>query len=157
MLEELGLASAIRWHAEDFARRSGLKFHLELPEKMEGLLPEVQLALFRIAQECLTNVYKHAETGSASVRLSRDERAIVLEVQDHGVGISHERLKGFEAAHSTQGLGLRGMRERIRELGGKFEISSSGKGSTIRASIPIQEGPAGKAPSETEAAPEGSR
>jgi len=159
MLEELGLASAIRWHAEDFGRRSGLKFHLELPEKMEGLQPEVQLALFRIAQECLTNVYKHAETDRASVRLSRDERSVVLEVQDHGVGISRERLRDFEAAHTTKGLGLRGMCERIRELGGKFEISASGKGTTIRASIPIQEGlagkgPTGKGPTGTEAAPE---
>jgi PAS domain S-box-containing protein len=138
MLEELGLASAIRWHADDFSRRSGLKFHLECPEVMDRLSPEVQLAMFRIVQECLTNVYKHAQTDSATVRLRQDQCAVVLEVEDQGVGITSERLKGFESAHSTKGLGLRGMRERIRELGGKFEITSDGKGTIIRASIPIQ-------------------
>jgi signal transduction histidine kinase len=112
----------------------------------------MQLPLFRIVQECLTNVYKHAETDSASVRLTREQRLIVLEVQDNGVGISRERLESFEAAHFTNGIGLRGMRERIRELGGKFEIFSSGKGTTIRASIPLQATAAGNALSESEAA-----
>jgi signal transduction histidine kinase len=154
MLEELGLASAIRWHAREFGRRSGLKFHLELPEEIEPLSPEVQLALFRIAQECLTNVYKHAQTDSATLRLAHEPQSIVLQVQDHGVGIASERLKSFEFAQSTKELGLRGMRERIHELGGKFEISSNGKGTTIRSSIPLQAALAGKAPAEPEFPPE---
>src|ERR1700675_2878314 len=154
MLEELGLASAIRWHAREFGRRSGLKFHLELPEEIEPLSPEVQLALFRIAQECLTNVYKHAQTGSATLRLAHEQQSIVLQVRDHGVGIASERLKGFEFAQSSKELGLRGMRERIHELGGKFEISSNGKGTTIRASIPLQAALAGKVPADPEFAPE---
>ena len=154
MLEELGLVSAIRWHADDFACRSGLKFRLELPEVMDPLLPEAQLALFRIAQECLTNVYKHAQTDSATLCLSQDDRAVILQVQDHGVGITTERLKRFEFAQSTEGLGLRGMRERIRELGGKFEISSSGKGTIIRASIPAQAALASNAPTDSKIAPE---
>jgi len=154
MLEELGLASAIRWHADEFASRSGLKFQLELPEEMDPLSAEVQLALFRIAQECLTNVYKHAQTGSASVRLAQEQRAIVLQVEDHGVGISREQLKGFEFAHSSNGLGLRGMRERVHELGGKFEITSSEKGTTVRASIPLQAALASTAPAEARVFPE---
>ena len=147
MLEELGLAAAIRWHAEDFSRHSGLKIRLELPRAIAPLSPAVQIALFRIAQECLTNVYKHAQTDSATVRLAQDERAIVLQVEDHGVGIPREILKDFESAPSSKGVGLRGMRERIRELGGKFEISSKGRGTIIRASIPVQAALAGETPS----------
>jgi signal transduction histidine kinase len=146
MLEELGLASAIRWHADDFARRSGLKFRLELPSRMAPLSPAVQMALFRIAQECLTNVYKHAQTDSATLRLTQDDGTVVLHVEDCGVGIPRERLEDFEVAPSTKGVGLRGMRERIRELGGKFEIFLKGKGTTIRASIPLQATSASEAP-----------
>jgi len=138
MLEELGLASAIRWHASDFARRTGMKFELKIPADLGTLAPAVQLALFRIVQESLTNVYKHAQTDSAAVRLMRDQKRIYLRVEDHGVGIPPETVRGFDSASSTNGVGLHGMKERVRELGGEFTLSSNGKGTTVRVSIPLK-------------------
>jgi signal transduction histidine kinase len=137
MLEELGLASALRSLVEGFSRRSGLQLHLEAPEKIEGLSAEVQLTLFRVVQECITNVYKHAHSDSAMIRLARDNGYIRLQVEDHGVGLSPEEVQTEGSIPLNNGRGIRGMRERIHELGGKLEIASNGHGTTVHIAIPI--------------------
>jgi PAS domain S-box-containing protein len=137
MLEELGLASALRSLVEGFSRRSGLKLRLEVPEKIEGLSSEVQLTLFRVVQECITNVCKHAHSDSATIRFARDNGHIRLQVEDYGIGLSSTGAQPDGSAPVNKGLGIRGMRERIHELGGKLDISSNGIGTSVRIAIPI--------------------
>jgi signal transduction histidine kinase len=136
MLEELGLASALRSLVEGFSRCSGLQLHLEVPEKIVGLSSEVQLTLSRIVQECITNVYKHAHSDSATIRFAIDSGHIRLQVEDHGIGLSPAGVQPGGAVPRDKGLGIRGMRERIHELGGNLEITSNGHGTTVRIAIP---------------------
>lgn len=137
MLEEMGLASALRSLVEGFSRRSGLQLHLDVPEKIEGLSSEVQLTLFRVVQECITNVYKHAHSDSATIRFARDNGHLRLQVEDYGVGLSPAGVQTEGSMPLNNGLGIRGMRERIHDLGGKLEISSNGHGTTVHIAIPI--------------------
>lgn len=137
MLEELGLASALRSLVEGFSRRSGLKLRLEVPEKIEGLSSEVQLTLFRVVQECITNVCKHAHSDSATIRFARDNGHIRLQVEDYGIGLSSTGAQPDGSVPANKGLGIRGMRERIHELGGKLDISSNGIGTSVCIAIPI--------------------
>jgi signal transduction histidine kinase len=136
MLEDLGLASALRSLVEGFSRPGGPQLHLDVPEKIEGLSSEVQLTLFRVVQECIANVYKHAHSDSATIRFARDNGHIRLQVEDHGIGFSPAGVQPGGSVPRDKGLGIRGMRERIHELGGNLEITSNGHGTTVRIAIP---------------------
>lgn len=135
LLDELGLGSALRWYVDGFGKRSGIAVHLDL--RGEGrLAPELETTLFRVVQECLINIHRHSGSATASIRLSQETGRIVLEVEDQGCGMSAEELSEISSG-AALGVGLRGMRERIKEFGGEMEILSSGRGTIVKAVIPI--------------------
>lgn len=124
LLEEVGLASAIRWYIEGFANRSGIHVATEMPEQIDRLGNDIELVLFRVLQECLTNVHRHSRSKTASVKLRTDSQQVWLEIQDQG----HRELssKSFRP-----GVGIMGMRERVRDIGGTFEITSDESGTRV--------------------------
>jgi two-component system NarL family sensor kinase len=141
MLEEKGLQSAMEWYVEGFAKRSGIKTKFELHDGFR-LAPEAEVAMFRVLQEALTNVHRYSESEVAYVRLSRSDGVVVLEVEDKGKGIPARILEAPTAERiELLGVGLRGMKERIVQLGGKLELASNGQGATVRAIVPISHPP----------------
>jgi signal transduction histidine kinase len=136
LLDEAGLASALRWYIEGFAERSKIKVDLEVPEDFERLARESETAIFRTVQECLTNIHRHSESPTARIRIAISDGHVRVEVEDRGKGIPPE--KQFEmASMGTPGVGIRGMRERLRQLGGSLNIHSNGKGTLIVAQLPV--------------------
>jgi PAS domain S-box-containing protein len=131
ILDDLGLADAVEWAGEDFAARTGTKCRLSLPEDVISIDPEQATAVFRIFQETLTNVARHAHASEIEVRLAKDDRDLTLEVHDNGGGIPEDKLSSGES------LGILGMRERALLLGGELTISGApGQGTTVRVRIP---------------------
>ncbi len=144
MLEELGLADAVRDYADGFARRSGLRVDLEIEPDLGRLSKSSELALFRVVQESLGNVHRHSGSHTASIRLRAERSEARLEVADTGCGIPTEILHVLDgqAGGGQLGVGLAGMRERLRQLGGRMDINSSHTGTTIYARVPLTEDPA---------------
>jgi len=137
LLDEAGLESALRWFVEGFAQRSGIAVDLDLAPTLGRLSKEMEIAIFRIVQESLANVHRHSGSKSAQVHVGRDAQEVTLEIRDQGRGFSPERKFG-PAGPAIPGVGIQGMRERARQLGGNFEILC-GKGSTtVRATIPVR-------------------
>jgi PAS domain S-box-containing protein len=137
LLDEVGFSSAARWYTDEFAKRSGIKVELELPDEGIDRLPELaRIALFRILQESLTNVHRHSASPSVEVHLQVNHQA-VLTVRDFGRGVPAELLQGPQRNGEHFGVGLSGMRERVNDLGGTFEIQSDGNGTLITVSIPL--------------------
>lgn len=136
LLEELGLISALRIFVEGYTRRSGIHVDLEAPADFGRLPQEIELALFRVAQECLTNVHRHSVSPTARVQLAREFDGVRLEVRDEGRGIPPEKLGKAGQVLPGLGVGIAGMQERLRQLGGRLEIASSDRGTTITAIIP---------------------
>jgi signal transduction histidine kinase len=137
LLDEAGFASAARWYVEGFGKRCGIATTLEISDALERLSSETETALFRILQESLTNVHRHSGSRSVEVRLTKNASSAVLSVQDHGKGIPQEILARFQKDGTNVGVGLAGMRERVKELGGRFAIESSPKGTLLTATVPI--------------------
>ena len=138
MLDDVGLVAAIRWFANGFSQRSSIQVELNLPADLPRLPTELETAVFRVVQESLTNVHRHSGSTTATVRLEREADLLHLYVIDQGCGISPEKLSsGQETA--TIGVGLLGMRERLRQLRGQLEINSSSQGTSIHAIIPLSE------------------
>lgn len=135
LLDEVGLDSALRWYIDGFARRSGIDTELDVSADFGRLAKEKEITLFRVVQESLTNVLRHSGSCSASVRLNREPEQVQLEIRDSGKGISPQGLARVDIGKS-EGVGLGGMRERIRQLGGEFHITSSAQGTTILAILP---------------------
>jgi two-component system, NarL family, sensor kinase len=135
LLEETGLCSATRWYVDGFARRSNVQVTLNLAS-IGRLSRPVEIALFRVLQESLTNVYRHSASQTADVRLERAPGGVTLEVYDYGQGIPGHLLEKLKQEGNGAGVGLAGIRERIQELGGQFEIRSDGAGTVIRAAVP---------------------
>jgi signal transduction histidine kinase len=138
LLDEVGLESAIRWYADGFALRSALKVSLHLDSIINRLPKEVELALFRVLQESLTNVHRHANAKSIEVVLTCSSGHIVLSVIDDGVGIAAEVLTRFSSGRAS-GVGLAGMRERLAELDGTLEVERASRGTAVRATIPVEQ------------------
>ena len=136
LLDEAGLASALRWYIEGFAERSSIKVDLEFPDDFGRLSRELETAIFRTVQECLTNIHRHAESPIARIRITRTSSDVRVEVADGGKGISPEKQEEM-ATIGTPGVGIRGMRERLRQLGGSLDINSNGKGTVVVARLPI--------------------
>ena len=141
LLDELGLATALRWLVDGFRKRSNIQLDALIPESLERLPQDIELILFRVAQEALTNVYRHSGARSAELRLSRDAESVTLSVADTGHGF------GAYTAHATLdqgdprfGVGLTGMRERVREVGGTLTIHSDATGTIVTASLPVPDG-----------------
>lgn len=137
LLEELGFTAAAAWFVQGFSKRSGIPVKLEIPHTMKRLPEALELVLFRILQESLTNVHRYAQSRSVDVEVNWDAEEVTLQVRDHGKGISPELLERFKATGEGAGIGLSSMRERIKELDGRFEIESSARGTIIRAVIPV--------------------
>ena len=137
LLDEAGIASATRWFVEGFAKRSGIQIDCDVPEKMDRPSRDRELVLFRVLQESLTNVHRHSGASAASVRLRRESDHLKLEIDDNGKGISEERLRRFNASPGAAGVGITGMRERVRELGGRLEIHSRQTGTTVSVALPM--------------------
>jgi PAS domain S-box-containing protein len=138
LLDETGFGSAARWYVDGFSQRSAMKVSLQLPPNMDRLRKDVELALFRILQESLTNVHRHSGAAEVYVRLTSDGKKIRLEIEDDGRGIPPKSL-----AHLIEGggggVGIAGMRERMRELGGSLAIQSDSSGTVVRVSVPLAE------------------
>jgi PAS domain S-box-containing protein len=135
LLEEMGLESALRWYIDGFSQRSNVKVSLELPSDMGRLSRELELATFRVIQECLTNIHRHSGSATASIRVVQSSGNLYLEVEDEGRGVPAEKLARI-AASGDSGVGLRGMKERVKSLGGEMHIHSDQKGTAIRVEIP---------------------
>jgi PAS domain S-box-containing protein len=136
LLDEIGLQSALRWYIDGFRERSKINVELDLPENFGRLPRDFELTLFRAVQECLTNIHRHSESPTASVRVSRSPHDVSLEVKDQGKGISPADQATLSAGKLT-GVGLRGMRERLRQLGGHLDVQSNSHGTTVLVRLPL--------------------
>jgi signal transduction histidine kinase len=136
LLDEAGLASALRWYVQGFSERSNIQVQLNVPEDFGRLPQELETALFRTVQECLTNIHRHSGSPVATIHLTRSDDEVELKVFDEGRGIPSERLDLVRTS-GTPGVGIRGMRERLHQLGGTLEIQSNGKGTQIEARMPV--------------------
>jgi signal transduction histidine kinase len=165
LLDELGLVSALRWLADGLRQRGVIEMRLELPESIPRLRPEEELTLFRVAQEALSNAHRHSASPWVAMRLKADPDAVQLEIEDAGRGLAQDDESADEAASAENGspaagratarggsesaasrvadggmrlgVGLAGMRERIRQVGGTFAVESTGSGTRIRAMLPL--------------------
>jgi PAS domain S-box-containing protein len=135
LLDEAGLGSALHWYVEGFAERSGIVVDLDLPEKSSRLSKEVELVLFRVVQESLTNVHRHSGSASARIRLTQSVEKVEVEIADCGKGIPAERQRQMKVAQI--GVGVRGMEERVRQFGGTLHIESTPSGTTVTVAIPL--------------------
>jgi signal transduction histidine kinase len=135
LLDEVGLASALSWYIKGFSERSKINVTLELPPDFGRLSKEKEISIFRIVQECLTNIHRHSESATAAVRFIQHDNRIQVEIKDAGKGIPEERQRAL-SAHSGSGVGFRGMRERLRQVGGTLEIESSNNGTIVTATLP---------------------
>jgi signal transduction histidine kinase len=136
-LDEIGFACAAEWYIEGFAKRSGLNVSYDFATDRERLPMDMEIALFRVLQESLTNVHRHSGATKGHVHFSRQREQIILEIRDDGCGIPAERLNRLRETSAETGVGLAGMRERMHELNGQLEMESEGKGTTIRAVVPL--------------------
>jgi signal transduction histidine kinase len=136
LLDETGLASALQWYAKGFAQRSGIDVSVEVPEDFGRHSQEIETTVFRIVQEALTNAHLHSGSRTAKIRLACQDGQIRAEVQDHGQGIPAMAPGGDSPV--PRGVGIAGMRERVKQLNGALEIvSGPGEGTTIRAILPL--------------------
>lgn len=135
LLEELGLISATRWYAEEFGKRSQVRVSLNVEEPAQRLPLQVEMALFRVLQEALTNVHRHANARSIEIRVECHNGTVTLTVSDDGCGIPKQVISRFRSGLAA-GIGLAGMRERLAEFGGHLDVQSSPAGSVVRATIP---------------------
>ena len=137
LLDETGLSEAIRWYTQGLMERSALEIQLSIPEDLGRLPREMELVVFRLVQECLTNIHRHSGSKGAFIRISRQPESVSLVVEDQGNGIAPERLAAIQSQGS--GVGIRGMRERLRQFGGRMDIESDQSGTKILFTIPLAE------------------
>jgi signal transduction histidine kinase len=134
LLDDIGLQSALTEYVKGFSERSGIQVSLDLPTAIERLNRDYELSLFRIVQECLTNIHRHSGSKTASIRIVQDDEALVLEVRDEGRGMPAERLPEIQSRGS--GVGIRGMRERVLQFSGTMSIESDSSGTRIQVVTP---------------------
>jgi signal transduction histidine kinase len=139
LLDEAGLASAATWYLEGFAQRSGIEVKLQLPDDVARLPKPLALGLFRVLQESLTNIHRHSNSSKADVALELSRDYAILTVRDYGKGIAPALLDTFRATGTNSGVGLAGMRERIRDLGGQLIIQTCTPGTLISVTLPIEQ------------------
>jgi signal transduction histidine kinase len=142
LLDEAGLPSALQWYADGFAERSAIKVDLQIDSDFGRLPDAMEIALFRIVQECLTNIHRHSGSSSASIRVNRKTERIDIEISDSGKGISPDHLREGKV---VPGVGMMGMQERMRQFGGSMEVTSSKDGTAVIASIPLKKDESRKA------------
>lgn len=138
MLEEMGLRAAIEMYLEGFRQRSGIRVEFEAGENFGRLPRDTELALFRVLQESLTNVHRHSGSRTAQIRLGRKDETAVLEIEDQGKGAPAAALQFRGDSLRLLGVGLRGMNERVQQIGGRLELFSGDKGMMVRATVPLR-------------------
>ncbi|MFZ0802464.1 MAG: CHASE3 domain-containing protein [Terriglobales bacterium] len=141
LLDEAGLSSAAKWYLEGFAQRSGIEIKVDLPDDVGRLPKPVALGLFRVLQESLTNIHRHSNSPKAEVVLTLSPNQVTLKVRDYGKGIPPELLRSLRTDGTRTGVGLAGMRERMRDLGGQLNIQASAPGTVVSVILPILEKP----------------
>ena len=138
LLDELGLSSAVKWYTEGFSRRTGIETEVEVSSNFQRLPRDIEVTLFRVIQESLTNVHRYSGSPKAIVRVNSSEDQIVVEIVDFGRGIQHEALRTRLGSIAPIGVGIQGMKERMRQLSGKLEITSRPqKGTVVTATLPV--------------------
>jgi PAS domain S-box-containing protein len=135
LLDEAGLTSALQWYVEGFSKRSTIAVDLELPEPTGRLPRALEMVVFRVVQESLTNIHRHSGSPWAKIRLTRSPKLVEMEIVDGGKGISAERKKALGTPQV--GVGVRGMEERVRQFGGTFQIDSGSSGTRVSVTIPL--------------------
>ena len=136
LLDEVGLRSALRWYVEGFSERSKVEVELDVPVNLGRMPEEMELSIFRVVQWCLTNIHRHAESPVARIGITQDDAYLTVEIEDAGKGIPLEKQLALASSFQT-GVELRGMRERLRRLGGTLEIQSNGQGTRVTAILPF--------------------
>ena len=136
LLDEMGLESALRWYLEGFGQRSGIKVSLELACDFGRLSADLETAVFRVVQECLTNIHRHSESPTAAVQLYQSSGKLILQIKDEGKGIPAAKLSVISSS-GVPGVGLRGIREQIKDFHGELEIMSDEKGTHVKVAIPL--------------------
>ena len=139
LLDEAGLKPALNWYVQGIVERSEIAIELDIAEDFGRLPAEMELAIFRVVQECLTNIHRHAESKTARIRLAREKRTVRIEVWDQGKGIPPQRLAEIQTQGS--GVGVGGIRERLRRFHGEMKIKSDGSGTVVSATLRIPEEP----------------
>lgn len=137
-MDVAGLVSAAQWYVEGFSRRTGIHVTFDAPEDFARLSDEIELALFRGLQEALTNIHRHSAASRAEVLIERSDAQVALEVKDNGCGMKYDLLKRFRETGAGLGVGLTGMGERVRDLGGNLQLDSDSNGTLVRISIPVK-------------------
>jgi signal transduction histidine kinase len=135
LLDETGLQSALRWYAEGFAQRSGIQVELNINPELRRLPDDLEIAVFRVVQESLTNIHRHSGSTTATITLASTPESIQLEIADAGKGMLN---RGSKDARFVPGVGIMAMQERVRQFGGNFEIFAREIGTTVIATIPIR-------------------
>jgi signal transduction histidine kinase len=139
LLDEAGLAVAVKWYVDGFAQRSKLDVKVEIPDDLGRLPSATELTLFRVLQEGLTNIHRHSGASKAEVTVSHPPGKVILRIRDFGKGVPRATLERFRTDATGTGVGLAGMRERVRELDGQFEIDSDHNGTVIVVTVPVEE------------------
>jgi len=138
LLDVAGLASAIRWYVDGFSERSRIKVDLRIPDDLGRMPTDVEIAIFRMIQECLTNIHRHSGSATAAIMLKQEGTLAIVEVRDSGRGIPLDKQQEFTEL-GRGGVGLNGMRERLRQLGGTLEIQSKETGTVVTATLPVKQ------------------
>ncbi len=137
LLDEAGLPSALRWYVDGFAERSKIAVQLDLSPDLGRLPREMEMTMFRIVQECLTNIHRHSGSKEATIRVARSAHGVCLQIQDKGRGMLVSNNGGSSLKLAKAGVGIQGMRERVKQLGGQLEIQSSENGTVVTAGFPL--------------------
>lgn len=138
LLDEFGLGSATKWYIEGFSSRSKIDVKIEIDPHFGRLPEEIELALFRVLQESLTNIHRHSGSASAQVRAIKSADSVTLTIIDYGKGMSPKTLEKFETTQGGLGVGLAGMRERVHQFGGTMKIRSNARGTVVEVHIPLR-------------------
>jgi PAS domain S-box-containing protein len=137
LLDHRGLAESLRWYVDGFVKRSGIDVELGLPKELGPLPDSVETAFLRIVQECLTNIHRHSGSGRAVISLAVEDDRLVLRVEDFGSGIDEVRSSASSERVQAVGVGIPGMRERLRQLHGRLDIVGDAGGTIVTASVPL--------------------
>lgn len=135
LLDVAGLASAVRWYVDGFSERSRIKVDTQIPAEFPRLSDEMEIAIFRLVQECLTNIHRHSGSDTATVAIREEGPTIVVEVKDAGKGIPLDKQIAMRSDRA--GVGFRGMQERLRQFGGNLDIQSGSGGTSVTARLPV--------------------
>ena len=137
LLDEFGFASAAKWYVDGFVQRSKIDVKFQIADNFERMPDEIELVLFRVLQESLSNILRHSGSSTAEIAAQRVQHAVTLEIMDHGKGIPADALAKFRRTRAGMGVGLAGMQERVQELGGNLDIRSERHNTVLRVTIPV--------------------